>query len=167
MKRHPLGTPALPACAAVLLAAAGLLLAAPAARAHNRDLSKPCEYTVGDAIAARAQSIFRNLAGLEAPTLVYYDRDASNIVVEIEGATEELEGARREIEGFIEAIRENVAVYARRRHGIVLTEMDVTLIYFNETDEDGPIEIVRREDGRFVVPKRAEEGDGNEGGGGR
>ena len=160
MTHHRIGRRVAPAGAATLLAAAALLLAAPPARAHNRALSKPYEYTVGDAIAARTQGIFRVVAGLEASTLVYYDREERNIVVEIVGGTDDLEGAKREIGGFVEAIRANVTAYAKRRHGIELSDADVTLIYYYATDEDLPEEVVRRENGVFVVPR---EGEGSEG----
>jgi hypothetical protein len=144
---------------ALLLFAATLLAAAPPARAENTGLDKPYQYKVGDAIAARMQGIFRVVAGLEASVLVYYDRDTKLIVAEIVGGTDDLEGAKREIGFFVEAIRAGVVPYAKKRHGIALTDTDITLIYYNAPDEDVPVEIVRRENGAFVVPKEDQGGE--------
>jgi hypothetical protein len=160
--RHP-GSPCRPRPVHVLswLYAAALLLSAPA-RAHNPDLSKPYPYTVGDAIAARMQGIFRIVAGLETSTLVYYDREAKNVIVEIEGDTDEVEGARREIQAFVQAIQEGVVGYVRKRHNFELTDRDVTLIYYSGGDQDLPVEVVRRENGVFIVPKPEESGNEEE-----
>jgi hypothetical protein len=134
------------------LVAAPLLLAAPA-WAHNPDLSKPYTYTVGDAIAGRMQGIFRIVAGLESSTLVYYDRDARNVVAEIVGSADDVEGAKREIQAFVQAIHDGVIGFAKKQLHVSLTDKDVTLVYYSSGDEDGPVEIVRRENGTFVVPK--------------
>ena len=136
------------ACAAALYGAG----APPAALAHNAKLNTPYPYTVGDDIARRMQGIFRIVAGLEGATLVYYDRESKNVVAEIIGSAEAMDGAKREIEGFVEAIRAGVVSYTKKRHKIDLTDNDVTLIYYNDGDEDVPIEIVRRENGEYVIP---------------
>jgi hypothetical protein len=130
--------------------------------AHNADLLKKYEYTVGDAIAYRMESIFRITAGLEAATLVYYDRESQNIVAEILGGCDDAAGAKREIEAYVEAIRANVVDYAKKRHRVTLTDADVTLIYYCDSDEGVPVEVVRRENGVFVTAPT----DDNEGGAG-
>lgn len=160
--RHP-GSPCRPRQVHVLswLCAAALLLPAPA-RAHNPDLSRPYPYTVGDAIAARMQGIFRIVAGLETPTLVYYDREAQNVVAEISGGTDDVEGAKREILAFVQAIQEGVTGYVRKQHHLDLTDKDVTLIYYSGGDQDLPIEVVRRENGVFMLPKPEESGNEEE-----
>lgn len=135
-----------------LFGALAFTLAAPRAEASNKRLSTPYSYTVGDHIAERMSAIFRITAGLESATMVSYDRKTHNLVAEILGSTEEIEGAKREIEGFVQAIKEQVAPYARKQHGIVLTDADVTLIYYNDTGDEPPYEIVRRENGVFVEP---------------
>ncbi|MEK7348016.1 MAG: hypothetical protein AABZ94_04025 [Candidatus Eisenbacteria bacterium] len=122
------------------------------AEARNKRLSNPYTYTMGDDIAKRMAAIFRITAGLEPATMVSYDRKAHNLVAEILGSTEEIEGAKREIEGFVQAIRDGVAPYARKQHGIDLADTDVTLIYYNDTGDEPPYEIVRRENGVFVEP---------------
>ena len=132
--------------------AASLLLGVPA-WAHNPELSKPYTYTIGDAIAARMQGLFRVVAGLETSVLVYYDRDSRNVVAEIVGDTDDVEGAKREIQGFVQAIQTGVIEYAKKQHHVALTDQDVTLVYYNAGDEDVPVEVVRRENGVFVVPK--------------
>ncbi len=139
---------------AMILGAAALMLctATPAA-AHNPKLSSPYVYTVGDDIARRMQGIFRVTAGLEEATLVYYDRENHNVVAEIIGGTDDVEGAEREIGAFVEAIQEGVVGYAKRQHKIDLTDKDVTLIYYVDSDEGVPAEVVRRVDGQFIVPK--------------
>ncbi len=147
--------------AGILILAAALLAAAPA-HAGNEALSKPFTYTVGDAIAARAQGIFRTLAGLETSTLVYYDRDARTITVEIVGGADEVGGAKREVEAYVVAIRESVVDYAKKQHHIALGDRDVTLIYYNPTDEGSTAEVIRREKGVYIVPKPDKEGDGGE-----
>jgi hypothetical protein len=130
------------------------------ARGGNESLAKPYPYTVGDAVAARAQGIFRTLAGLESPTLVYYDRDARAVVVEIVGGAEDVDGAKREIEAYVEAIRQNVAPVARRQFHVELRDLDVTLVYYGTNDEDTQIEVLRRENGAYITP-RAAEGEGD------
>jgi len=139
---------------AALAALAGALTigAAEPAEARNKRLTQPYTYTVGDDIAMRMASIFRITAGLEPATMVTYDRKAYNLVAEILGSTEEVAGAKREIEGFVQAFRDGVAPYARKQHGIVLADTDVTLIYYNDTGDELPYEIVRRENGVYVEP---------------
>jgi hypothetical protein len=129
--------------------------------ASNADLAKKYDYTVGDAIAYRMEEIFRVTAGLEAATLVYYDRETQDIVAEILGGCDDVEGAKREVEGYVDAIRENVIGYAKKRHGLTLTDRDITLIYYCDSDEGAPAEVVRRENGVYVTPP---DDSGNQGG---
>jgi len=135
-----------------------ILLALPAtfrpetAGASNGRLSSPVTYTVGDDVAERMAAIFRVTAGLEPAALVYYDRKARNLVAEILGSTDDVEGAKREIEAFVQAIRERVAPYALKQHGVRLSDKDVTLVYHNDTGDEPPYEVVRRENGVFAVP---------------
>ena len=122
------------------------------APASNARLSSPVTYTAGDDIAERMAAIFRVTAGLEPAALVYYDRKARNLVAEILGSTDDVEGAKREVEAFVAAFRDRVAPYALKQHGIRLSDKDVTLIYHNDTGDEPPYEVVRRENGAFVVP---------------
>ena len=138
--------------------AATTLAAAGTAEAGNARLSAPCAYTVGDDIARRMASIFRITGGLETATMVSYDRKSRTLVAEILGSTEDVEGAKREIEGFVGVVRERVAPYAKKQHGVALADTDVTLIFYNDTGDEAPYEIVRRENGAFVEPP-AETGD--------
>ncbi len=145
----------------ILGAAASWILAAPTpADAHNPKLDSRYAYTVGDDIAWRMEGIFRITAGLEEATLVYYDRSQRNIVAEILGGADDVEGAKREISAFVEAIQQGVVGYAKKRHKIDLTDKDVTLIYYVDTDQGTPVEVVRREDGEYVVP--VDEGNGQD-----
>jgi hypothetical protein len=137
----------------VLLAVVAALTSPPSpAPAANARLSSPVTYTAGDDVAERMAAIFRVTAGLEPAALVYYDRKARNLVAEILGSTDDVEGAKREIEAFVLAIRDRVAPYALKQHGIRLSDKDVTLIYHNDTGDEPPYEVVRRENGTFVVP---------------
>lgn len=121
------------------------------AEAHNKRLSESYTYTVGDDIAERVGGLFRVVAGLEASTLVYYDRKERNIVAYVVGSAFEAEGAKRELEAFVHAVREYVLTYAKSQHGFDLTDQDVTLIYFNDGGETSPFEILRRENGVYKV----------------
>lgn len=132
---------------------AGVAAAACTATAHNPKLSSTYEYTVGDDVAQRTANIFRITAGIEEPTLVYYDRENHDVVAEIIGNTDNVEGAKREIEALVEVIRAEVVGYAKKQHKIDLTDNDVTLIYYVDSDQGVPEEVVRREKGQFVVPK--------------
>ena len=132
--------------------ATGSLGATGAAHASNSRLSTPYSYTVGDDIAQRMSSIFRVTAGLESEAVVSYDRKSRNLIAEILGSADEVEGAKRELDGFVQTIRERVAPYARKQHGITLADSDVTLIYYNDAGDEMPYEIVRRENGTFVEP---------------
>jgi hypothetical protein len=131
----------------------GLIAIACVATAHNPKLSSKYEYTVGDDIAQRTASIFRITAGIEEPTLVYYDRNKHDIVAEIIGNTDDVEGAKREIDALVDVIRDEVVGYARKQHGLDLTDNDMTLIYYVDSDQGSPEEVVRRERGQFIVPK--------------
>lgn len=143
----------------MILGAAALILGAAApASANNPRLSSRYVYTIGDDIAWRMQGIFRVTAGLEEATLVYYDRETHNVVAEIIGATDDVAEAKSEIEAFVVAIQEGVVGYAKRRHKIDLTDRDVTLIYYVDSDEGVPAEVVRRVDGQYIIPKRDENG---------
>ncbi len=135
----------------------GLTVAACTAVAHNPKLDAKYEYTVGDDIAQRTQSILRITAGIEEPTLVYYDRDHHDVVAEIIGSTDNVEGAKHEIDAIVDVIRANVPDYAKRQHHLDLTDSDVTLIYYVDSDQGVPVEVVRREMGQFVVPKAGAE----------
>jgi len=135
------------------IAAAVALAASSTIWANNPKLGSPYVYTIGDDIARRMQGIFRVVAGLEWAPLVYYDREKHNVVAEIVGGTDNVEGAKREIAAFAEAIQEGVVGYAKKQHKIDLTDKDVTLIYYVDSDQGTPSEVVRREEGRFVLPK--------------
>jgi|SRR6267143_1548053 len=123
------------------------------AAAHNPKLNSKYEYTIGDDIAQRTGSILRITAGIEEPTLVYYDRQNHDIVAEIIGNTDNVEGAKREIQGLVDVIQSDVVGYAKKQHQLDLTDNDVTLIYYVDSDQGVPEEVVRREKGAFVVPK--------------
>ena len=127
------------------------------ASAGNPKLSTAYPYLAGDDIARRMGGLFRVTAGLATGTLVDYDRKARTIMVEIIGSAEEAEGAKREIEAFVATIRERIAPYAKARHGISLDDRDVTLIYFNDGGEGAPYEIVRRQDGNYLMASPASE----------
>ena len=148
------------ACALLCLAVAALLSGAPA-RAENPDLSKPAVYTVGDAIADRMQAILRLVAGQDASTVVYYDREKKNVVAEIFGDTDDPDEAKEELMGFDRAIHDGVVDYAKKQYHVTLADKDVTLIYYSGGDEDVPQEVLRREKGVFVAPK-PDEGDGTD-----
>jgi hypothetical protein len=134
------------------LAAALLTAAAGTAEARNKRLTAPYTYTMGDDIAERMAVIFRVTAGLEPAAIVTYDRKSYTLVAEILGSTEEVDGAKREVEGFLQAFRDAVVPYARKQHGIVLSDPDVTFIYSTDTGDEAPYEIVRRENGIWVEP---------------
>jgi len=136
--------------AAVFLAA---VVVACTATAHNPKLDSKYEYTVGDDIAQRTASIFRITAGIEEPTLVYYDRQTHDVVAEIIGSTDNVEGAKREIDALVDVIKDEVVGYAKMQHKLDLTDNDVTLIYYVDSDQGVPEEVVRRERGQFIVPK--------------
>lgn len=119
------------------------------AEGGNKRLSQSYSYTVGDDVATRTAGLFRVVAGLEASTLVYYDRKEQNIVSYIVGSAEDVAAAKREIEGFVSAVKEYVLPYAKSQHGIDLSENDVTLIYFNDGGDGPPFELVRRENGQY------------------
>ena len=70
------------------------------AEGSNKRLSQSYAYTVGDDVAERVGGLFRVVAGLEASTLVYYDRKEQNVVSYIVGSAEDINGAKREIEAF-------------------------------------------------------------------
>jgi hypothetical protein len=129
----------------------GAIVIAVVATAHNPRLNSRYEYTVGDDIAQRTASIFRITAGIEEPTLVYYDRSAHDVVAEIIGNTDNVEGAKREIDALVDVIRAEVVGYAKKQHGLDLTDNDVTLIYYVDSDRGVPEEVVRRERGQFIV----------------
>ena len=131
------------------LAAVALAAAAHPAEGGNKRLSQSYSYMVGDDVATRTAGLFRVVAGLEASTLVYYDRKQQNIVSYIVGSAEDIAAAKREIEGFLSAVKEYVLPYAKSQHGIALSENDVTLIYFNDGGDGSPYELVRRENGQY------------------
>ncbi|MBI4364276.1 MAG: hypothetical protein HY568_02505 [Candidatus Latescibacteria bacterium] len=139
------------------IAAALILTAASEVAAHNPKLSSPYVYTIGDDIARRVRGIFRVVAGLEETTLVYYDREHHLIVAEIIGSTDDVEEAKREIAAFVDAIQEGVVGYAKKQHKIDLTDKDITLIYYVDSDQGTPAEVVRREEGRFVIPSEGDD----------
>ncbi|MGH7682300.1 MAG: hypothetical protein ACRENN_09985 [Candidatus Eiseniibacteriota bacterium] len=146
------------AAAALVLASMSWLsgIAAPA-RADNKKLSQAYTYTVGDDIADRMGGLFNVVAGLEASTLVYYDRKAQNIVTYVVGSAEDVAGAKRELEAFVSAVRDYVVPYAKGAHGFDMTDKDVTLVYYNDGGDSSPFEVVRRENGVYKVPPPSSE----------
>jgi len=106
----------------------GVAAAACSATANNPKLDSRYEYTVGDDVAQRTASIFRITAGIEEPTLVYYDRQNHDVVAEIIGNTDNVEAAKREVDALVDVIRQNVVGYAKKQHRLDLTDNDVTLV---------------------------------------
>jgi hypothetical protein len=143
--------------AAILPVALVLAWTAAPAQAHNKQLTQAYSYTVGDDIADRAGGIFDVVAGLEASTLAYYDRKEQNIITYVVGSAEDVEGAKREIEAFVQAVREYLVPYAKSQHGVVMTDKDVTLVYYNDGGDGAPFEVVRRENGEFKTPPPGDE----------
>ena len=138
--------------AARIVAAALVLLAITAtyACAQKKSLSHPYAYLVGDDVATRMSGILRVVAGLEASTLVYYDRKDGRIVANVVGSASDVPGAERELDSFLQAVRQFVFPYAKRQHGLDLSDTDVTLVYYNDGGEGGaPYEVVRRENGAY------------------
>src|SRR3989442_12431011 len=135
----------------------GFVSVASTEAAPNPKLSSKCEYTVGDDIAQRMAGGLRVAAGIEETPLVYYDREKQRVVAELFGSTDKVEEAKRDLGGLVEVIQTEVAGYAKRHHHVDLTDMDVTLIYYVDSDQGAPEEVVRREEGRFVVPKDDEQ----------
>ena len=133
------------------------------AHANNPKLSTHYPYLVGDDIAQRMGGVFRVTAGLAPGTLVSYDRKERAITVEIVGTSEEVEGAKREIEALVTVVRDRIVGYAKQRHGVSLADRDVTFIYLNDGGEATPYELVRRQDGKYLVAPTppASEGSGN------
>ncbi|HYQ95691.1 MAG TPA: hypothetical protein VER38_01620 [Candidatus Eisenbacteria bacterium] len=127
------------------------------AAANNPKLASKYEYAIGDDIALRMAGILRISAGIEETPLVYYDREKQSVVAELFGTTDNVEGAKRDLEALVEVIQGEVAGYARRHHHVELTDKDVTLIYYVDSDQGTPEEVVRREAGRFVAPKEDEQ----------
>ena len=113
-------------------------------------LSASYSYMVGDDIATRMSGIIRVVAGLEANTMVYYDRKDHRIVATVVGSASDVAGAERELDSFLQAVRQFVFPYAKRQHGLDLADSDVTLVYYNDGGEAGaPYEVVRRENGAY------------------
>ena len=113
-------------------------------------LDQSYPYVVGDDIASRMSGIIRVVAGLEANTLVYYDRKDHRIVATVVGTAADVAGAERELDSFLQAVRQFVFPYAKRTHGLDLSDSDVTLVYYNDGGEAGaPYEVVRRENGAY------------------
>lgn len=139
------------AATALVFASTAWILAGVAgpARAENKKLSQNYTYMAGDDIAARMGGLFNVVAGLEASTLVYYDRKEQNIVTYVVGSAEDVPGAKRELEAFVSAVREYVVPYAKGQHGLDMTDKDVTLIYYNDGGDSSPYEVVRRENGVY------------------
>ncbi|HET9940479.1 MAG TPA: hypothetical protein VFR25_05205 [Candidatus Eisenbacteria bacterium] len=113
-------------------------------------LAQPYPYMVGDDVATRMSGIIRVVAGLEANTMVYYDRKDHRIVASVVGTASDVAGAERELDSFLQAVRQFVFPYAKRAHGLDLSDSDVTLVYYNDGGEAGsPYEVVRRENGAY------------------
>lgn len=140
----------------------GLTLIPLLALAGNVKLSTHYPYLVGDDIAFRMGGVFRVTAGLTPGTLISYDRKRRTVTVEIIGTSEEVDGAKREIEALASVVTERIVPYAKERHGVTLADRDVTFIYMNDGGEATPFELVRRQDGKYIVAKPpATEGGGN------
>ena len=145
--RHLLRTPAFRVLIAVLALAT---VYATYACAKNARLSTPYPYMVGDDVASRMSGIIRVVAGLEANTMVYYDRKDQKIVANVVGSAPDVPGAERELDSFLQAVRQFVFPYAKHQHGIDLSDTEVTLVYYNDGGEAGvPYEVVRRENGGY------------------
>lgn len=118
--------------------------------AKNARLSQTYTYLVGDDVASRMSGILRVVAGLEANTLVYYDRKDQRIVANVVGSASDVQGAERELDSFLQAVRQFVFPYAKRQHNLDLSDTEVTLVYYNDGGESGaPYEVVRRENGTY------------------
>ena len=155
--------------AARILAAALALLAITTtyACAQNKRLSQPYAYMIGDDVATRMSGILRVVAGLEANTMVYYDRKDQKIVANVVGTASDVPGAERELDSFLQAVRQFVFPYAKHQHGIDLSDTEVTLVYYNDGGEAGvPYEVVRRENGAYkAAPGVPADSSGNQPGG--
>jgi len=80
----------------------------------------------------------RITAGIEEPTLVYYDRKNHDVDGGDHRQHGQVDGAKREIDAIVDVIGPYVLDYAKRQHSIDLTESDVTLIYYVDSDQGVP-----------------------------
>jgi hypothetical protein len=162
--RHLLRTPAFRVLIAVLALAT---VYATYACAKNARLSTPYPYMVGDDVASRMSGIIRVVAGLEANTMVYYDRKDQKIVANVVGSASDVPGAERELDSFLQAVRRFGFPYAKRQHGLDMSDNEVTLVYYNDGGDAGvPYEVVRRENGAYkAAPGVPADSSGNQPGG--
>jgi hypothetical protein len=145
--KHLFRTPAFRVLIAVLALAT---VYATYACAKNARLSTPYPYMVGDDIASRMAGIIRVVAGLEANTMVYYDRKNQKIVANVVGSASDVPGAERELDSFLQAVRRFGFPYAKSQHGLDMSDTEVTLVYYNDGGDAGvPYEVVRRENGAY------------------
>ena len=144
MTRRPPHDPAPPASPRSLIAAAALPGARPATSALSQSYTRTRWATTS---RCGPEASFGVVAGLEASTLVYYDRkDAEHRFVHRwkRRGRRGRQAGDRSVRERSQRVRRALRRRASTGHG-TLSENDVTLIYFNDGGDGSPFEVVRRE----------------------
>ena len=146
------------------LAISLLLVGAVATRAHAATaadadsvvypravLSKVYTPTLGEMIAQTITEVLGIMKPIDAPILAVYERDEKKIELSVMGGRSSVDAAKQALDDLRAKGYPLIGYFVGADYHASLDDTDVTLIYLNRFD--GYKEVVRRENGRYVVPE--------------
>lgn len=104
--------------------------------------------TMGDMLAITVGMLLNGMKPIDMPILVSYERDEKLLEIALLGQRNTVDGAKEMIEEFLQKGQPIVNAVAEQ-YGVTLSDSQVRIYYWNRLD--GYKEIVRREQGHYVV----------------
>ena len=114
-------------------------------------LSKVYAPTLGEMVAQTITQTLVVLKPIDAPILAAYDRQEKKIELAVMGSRGSVDSARQTLDELRVKGYPLIAYFVGVTYHVSVDDTDVTLVYLNRYDNYK--EVVRRENGRYVVPE--------------
>jgi hypothetical protein len=134
-----------------VIVAFGLVLVSATGRAQDSRppvaLDKTYPVTLGQMIATSATTFLQTLKPVDAPMMAIYN--GKKIEIWVLGVRSSADGAQETLENFQQKGWPPMVAMIQGLYGVKLQEQQVVVVYRNR--EDDIKEVVRRENGRYIV----------------
>ena len=147
MKRPRLRGFVIPALAALGIALVSTTGRAADAQRPSNVFNKPYTVTLGQMVAASTTTILATLQPIDAPMMALFT--GKKIEIWVLGARSSSDGAQETLEKFQEKAWPRLVPMIQALYDVKLNDQQVTVVYRNREEDNK--EIIRRENGRYVV----------------
>lgn len=114
-------------------------------------LSKVYAPTLGEMVAQTITQVLVVFKPIDAPMLAVYDKGMKKVELSVMGGRNSVDGAKQSLDELREKGYPLIALVVGQTYHVSIDDADITLVYVNRLDSYK--EVVRRENGRYVVPE--------------